>query len=716
MTPIGITVIRRAFRQALEHSRCVRVFFQLNRFRVISRQKAETMDKIEQAVLEINELCNRIDALIRTLPDDTGQQTSGIMSCHGDIRSGLSQDLLDQPLLQQAQERFSTMMEQLQDLLQDHATEDTPASDSEKQVEGAKQAQERRLIELCETVENAVEEKNRAGLERKVRAVQQEWKTAGQLVPELKRDFSVRFMNACDAFYRVQREYWENLGWERWANLNLKKELCVAVEKLREHDDLEGMPDIVREAQRRWKTIGPVSRQMSDQVWDRFKMACDAVYDKCLTEKNRLHDRVQAMVGFLNNPDTEPDASSIHWKETGDRLKEIQSQWNRIGMLPQGLEKDLRKSFQSLCNRFFDRQRSFYETLNQERLENLKKKEELCRQAQSFSDSTDWIETTNRLKELQRSWKEIGPIPKKEGDRLWQQFQAACNGFFERMEQSKPDNVREKRILCEKVEALVSGLNESSNYKKIANKLIDYQNQWKQIGPVPDAHKDDLWERFHSRCDVFFEKRRQFLSRLEKTQALNREQKEPLVVEVEQLAESTDWKKTGERIKALQKAWKQIGPAAPKAERLLRERFRKACDSFFGRRRKHFETLDQERAGNLEKKTMLCLTIEVLARMIMTERAMPDTDAASMAEQLSLALEMKNEIVVPGDEKATWDRAFQRVRQVQKEWKRIGPVPVKEEKPLWDRFRRASDLFFSSRPTSGKPENHRSGNFTGHSN
>ncbi len=571
-------------------------------------------------------------------------------------------------------------------------------AEAERRAAEAVQEQEARLHTLCEAVEAAVEAEDRAGLEKTVRAARAEWKAAGDRVPEVKTALSDRFGTACDRFFQVQREFREKTEWERWANLTQKEELCVIVEALADAETTEGLPEMVREVRNRWKSIGPVAREKAAPVRERFRTACDAVYGRCLSEKEALAAEARDLVQGV--PETEGFESAAHWEQVSDALKTIQARWKAIGPLPRSLEKPLFDAFQSQCNAFFERRRGFYQALDAERKENLARKTALCEEAASLSESTDWGAAAVRLKELQRRWKAVGPVPREDADRLWHRFQSACNRFFERLEAAKPDHLVQKQALCGQVESLTASVADD-DLKETAQKIMALQEEWKAVGPVPEAAADALWERFQAPCDRFFERYRDHVREIRSRREENGEQKEAIAAEAESLAGSDNWKETGDRLKTLQKQWREIGPAPRRVERVLWERFRSACDAFFTRRNARFASLDRERAQNLEKKEEICLRLEVLAQLASPEGA-PDVDASDRAaERVRVGLEYKDGVIVPDDRKTSWENALKTVRRLQAEWKAAGPVRSEDHRRLRRRYRRAVEAFFPPRPAAG---------------
>ncbi len=599
--------------------------------------------------------------------------------------SGLQTDL---------QERFGTA----------HETWLGLRKESEERLKHQQEEQEKRLLELCAAAEAACDAEERAGLDQQIRTAQQEWRASGSLIPEIKNDLTPRFRDACDHFFARQREYWENVKWERWANQNQKEELCQLAEIAAQSGETQGMADIVREFQKKWKSVGPVPKEKSDELWQRFTKACDEVFQRCLAEKTKIYNELKEVITSVSREGADGENGNAPEDggraDTAEKIKEIQSRWNAIGSLPLGLEKDLRQEFQQTCNVFFENRRTLYQKQDLERQQNLKIKTRICEKAELLSGSADWNRTAGRLKELQRQWKETGPVPRNEGDTLWQRFRLACDTFFDRMKLMEPENLKKKEELCAQAEELIRSVSDE-NMEKTGREVMGLQKQWKEIGPVPAEHADAIWDRFHKPCDEFFARHREYLKKRESEWAQNQARKEELLREAEELADSAQWKETGDRLKEIQQNWKETGPAARKTEQEMWFRFRAACDRFFIRRKAYFEEQDRSRLENLKKKEWLCLCLETLSRLVLPEKSLPDYAPVFAAEHLSIGLEYRETVVVPGNPKATWERTLQKVRDIQKEWKAIGPVPQEKDEEIWKRFRSAADLFFAGRPDTG---------------
>lgn len=552
------------------------------------------------------------------------------------------------------------------------------------------------LLALIEIVEEAIDSEDRSGLEKKVRKTREKWERISPSSHPGKNALEARFEDAVSRFFQKQKEYWEELKWERWANLTRKEELCVLVESFSQMEIPVGVARMVMDAQKKWKEIGPVEREKSEEIWSRFRSACDQAFDLCFKYKKALcEDAGKEIIPFLEK-DTAEEVEAKELKAAAETVKQIQNKWNQVGYLPQSIEKNLRRDFQTLCNRFFEFQRSFFQQLDGQREENLREKQKLCEQAEALQDSEEWAETSRILKNLQKKWKKTGPIPKEYGDTLWERFQDACNGFFNRLEAEKPKNQKIKDELCKQAEECLEKAKTMENPESQKSRFIELQNQWKEIGPVTDSESRALWKRFRSTCDSYFEYLKSYKEEMSSLFEENRQKKISLIRQAEDLIYSEDWKTSGEKLADLQNQWKEIGTSGRKDDQRLWKEFRNTCDMFFKRRRDHFEEKDKKRKDNQEIKEFLCLSLELLARLIYPEKQI-ETGNSTPAEQLSLGLEYKNDVLVPGDRKQTFDRAMRKVREIQARWKETGPVSQAMDSELWLRYRKALDIFYSSR-------------------
>lgn len=292
---------------------------------------------------------------------------------------------------------------------------------------------------------------------------------------------------------------------------------------------------------------------------------------------------------------------------------------------------------------------------------NHERKEDLCRQAESLSASTEWKAVAERLRQLQVEWKDVGSAGRDCDDRLGARFRTAQDRFYERrsahFEKQAADrhsNRSRKEALCSRAESLAG----STDWKGASEALRALQAEWKMIGPAGRDHDDALWSRFRTAQDRYFSRRQAHFEQQDQQRQRSRVRKEALCSRAEALAGSSDWKDAGDALKALQSEWKAAGPAGRDFDDALWERFRRAQDRFFQRRSALFESREREQRENLARKEHLC----------------------SRAESLAHASDYKS--------------ATGEVKELQAAWKAIGHVPRESADRLWARFRSACDRVF----------------------
>ncbi len=531
------------------------------------------------------------------------------------------------------------------------------------------------LAALCEVVEAAAAGKgdNRFELEGRVKEARKAWRASGGPEPSVKKELETRFNTAVSSFQEAQAEFREALDWEMWSNLNLKKRIAGELSELSGEADPVRTARKIRELSASWERIGPVSRQDVGEVNDAYRSSFASCCERCMALKRKLHAEVEEIVNV-------PGISGGN-----ERVRALQEEWKKMGALPLAEDRELGKSFKALCNAYYENRKALFRKQDGERQANLHLKTELCETAEGLSESTEWVVAAEVLKGLQARWKEIGPVPRRSGDELWVRFRGACDRFFGRLEQEKPENLKKKEALVEKLEALTATLDGERDLEKTAPEVMALQKAWKEIGPVPREASESLWKRFREPCDRFFRMRSEH--RLN-----NRTAKEVLAEQAEGLMEETDWKETGEKLMNLQREWKAIGPAPAREEKELWKRFHGACDRFFHRRNRYYTELDRERVENLRIKEKLCASLELLAQIADLAPSKDASVSFPMAEQLRLGMELKDEVTAQG-EKETRENAMRKFRKIREAWTRTGPVPRKHEKELRERYGAAERPF-----------------------
>ena len=308
------------------------------------------------------------------------------------------------------------------------------------------------------------------------------------------------------------------------------------------------------------------------------------------------------------------------------------------------------------------------EDLEKQKLENLSKKQAILDELKEIISSDDTLKKTyDDFRALQDRWKEIGPVPAAENANLWNNYHFLVEKFFDKVRIGRElrdldmkKNLDAKIELCEKAEELLDEKSISKSFKE----LQKLHEEWKEIGPVPQDKKDEIWERFKAATDKINQMRREHYSKIEEEQNANLEAKKALCEKAEEIANEdyqsvNAWQKKSTELSEIFGVWKTIGPASKKDNEEIWQRFRGSMDTFFAKKKDFFSTLKDRQTENLERKTQLCIEAEAL---------MESTD---------------------------WKNATEQMKKLQEEWKTIGPVPKRHTDKIWKRFRAACDTFFN---------------------
>jgi len=296
---------------------------------------------------------------------------------------------------------------------------------------------------------------------------------------------------------------------------------------------------------------------------------------------------------------------------TFQEFNALQIRWRELGQVPQGKVKDLWENYHHHVENFYDYIKINRELRDLDLKKNMDKKVGLCERAEALAeDESNPVRTFRQLQKLHENWREIGPVPRENKQELWERFKAATTiinkryqQYFEEERVKQKENLEKKVELCEQAEEFANF--DSTNpreWNEMTEKIIALQREWKTIGFAPRKDNTLVWERFRAGNDTFFRKKRDFWAKSKEKLHDSLAQKIEICEQAEELKESTDWKGTTDKLIALQKKWKTIGPVPRKQSDLVWKRFRAACDEFFNRKGSHFSGMTEDQEENLKAK------------------------------------------------------------------------------------------------------------------
>lgn len=346
------------------------------------------------------------------------------------------------------------------------------------------------------------------------KALQQQWNEIKNVPAEKATDLWKTYQLHVEQFYDTLKLNNEFRAYDFKKNLELKTALCERAEKLQEEEDVVSASRKLQQLHQEFREIGPVERDLREGIWNRFKAASTIINKRHqeyfesrkaqelenLEKKSAICDQVE---GFeLDSLKTFAD-----WNAISDKIIALQAEWKTIGFAPQKMNVKIFERFRAACDNFFTRKAEFFKSVRDSLNNNLKLKEELVAQAEALKDSTAWKETTDAIIALQKKWKEIGTVPKKFSDDVWNRFNAACDAFFEakkaanssqRSEQN--ENLQKKQAIIDEL-AAIDPATEEGDYRP---KLRKAQEDWNNIGHVPYKVKEDIYKAFRAQMDRLY--------------------------------------------------------------------------------------------------------------------------------------------------------------------------------------------------------------------
>ena len=329
-----------------------------------------------------------------------------------------------------------------------------------------------------------------------------------------------------------------------------------------------------------------------------------------LKKKESIIDRIKAMA-------TTPEEANKNFQE----FKSLQQEWKNIKPVPAEKVNELWRNYQLYVEQFYDLLNLNREAREYDFKKNLEKKTQLCEAAEKLADEQDVISAFHQLQDLHQEYRETGPVEKELREQIWQRFKAASTVInkrhqqhFEEIRAEEEENLVKKTALCEKVEDIVRQERKNTgDWDSQSKEIIALQQEWKTIGFTPQKMNTKIFERFRAACDEFFTKKGEYFKELKEKYAENAKRKQELVEKAQALKDSTDWKKTSEKLIALQKEWKTIGMVPKRLGDQLWEDFLAACNHFFeARNAVHADERNEERE-NLVKKNEIIEKLKQLA-------------------------------------------------------------------------------------------------------
>ena len=409
-----------------------------------------------------------------------------------------------------------------------------------------------------------------------------------------------------------------------------REQLVVAVEELTQQDTFKRSSKIIEIIEPLFKTMEDEKRNVALTKYieeggeeDSFEFRHDELFNRFDASQRLIRDRRAA---FHKEKEAAKERNLAKKEELLEQLrelvdgenastdikpiKEIQEAWKAVGPVPNQHNRTLWANYNALLDRFYNNRHILFELKELDRKKNYAAKLELCEKAETLDKTENIKDAIIQLNELHEEYKKIGAVPREVQEELWQRFKSASDIIYKKRKEyldSLKGELKENLVLKEKlIEELKSFTNFDSDrindWNAKTKEILAVQKKWDAIGGVPREKAKEINKGFWSNFKKFFSNKNEFFKKLEGLRKVNLEKKEELVKQAEAFAESQDWESTAEKIKALQREWKSIGPVPEKQRNLIYAQFKEACDTFFNNKRSNANQAEAEFLENQKGK------------------------------------------------------------------------------------------------------------------
>lgn len=385
-----------------------------------------------------------------------------------------------------------------------------------QKIEGEKQKNLHEKYRIIEEIKELVNRKESINdTFHQFRELQNQWRAIGVVPQQNINDLWETYHHYVEIFYDFIKINKELRDLDLKKNLELKIGLCEKAEALLLEPSVVKAFKTLQKQHEQWREIGPVPQEMKTEIWERFKNITSKINKKHqdyfdnlkLSQKKNLESKT-ALCERAEEISALEVKNIKEWEASYQEMIDLQKVWRTIGFAPKKDNNKIYNRFRTACDQYFNRKREFFAHNKEEQTNNLQLKTDLCIQAESLKESSEWKATTEDLINLQKKWKEIGPVPRKYSDSIWKRFRAACDYFFNKkaehynsIDSQYDDNYKLKLELISLIENFVPGNDAETNFLQ----LKEYQRQWSEIGFVPLKHKEEIQKSYRDAINKHFD-------------------------------------------------------------------------------------------------------------------------------------------------------------------------------------------------------------------
>jgi hypothetical protein len=349
---------------------------------------------------------------------------------------------------------------------------------------------------------------------KKIKDIQDRWKLAGAIPRDKYNTVWNNYHHYMETYYdalQLDREF-RDLDFKH--NLEEKQKLIKRTEALAEENNIDKAFRELQLIHRRWKEdIGPVAREIREEIWENFSAATKIIHDKKMLAEAALEETFKdnyaikkELIGLIDKVKEEAKPSHNGWQNAMKQVQEIRDVFFTAGRVPKDKNKEIWATFKDTTRNFNKAKNDFYKLQKSAQYDNLEKKRKLITLAEDNKDTEEFEKTTPLFKKIQHDWREIGHVPRKDSDVVWKQFKSACNHYFDRLHALKDEENKEELVNLEKKQAILAGMESitlSGDHKEDIQVIKAKITDWKRVGRVP-FKKKNIDQKFNKALDALF--------------------------------------------------------------------------------------------------------------------------------------------------------------------------------------------------------------------
>ena len=512
-----------------------------------------------------------------------------------------------------------------------------------------------------------------------------------------KSDIERKFDNALQIFKNNKNKFLENIEAEKQRNLETKNGIIDDLRKLLEENEatpknLKELNDSFKELQEKWKNVGPVPQNESNNLWQNYHFYVEKFFDilrinrelKDLDLKKNLEQKIK----LCEQAESLLLQDSV--KQSFKELQDLHEKWKEIGPVPEDKKEELWERFKNASDQINQRRREHYEQIYAEQQNNYNAKVVLCEKAEEFTaqpatTAKEFNAISDQLTELLKVWKTLGAAPPKVNEEIWNRFKGTLDKFFEKKKEffgkikdEQQTNYNMKVNLAIRAEAIAK----RTDWRAATDEILQLQKEWKEIGATSRKHSEAIWKRFRTACDQFFEAKSNYFNNAQEIEAENLKKKEDLIERLKNHAFGADRNENLEAIKAYQREWTEIGFVPKKEKDRIYAAYREALDQRFAdlkisaedRKRDNYRS----RINNILSDPNADRLLDKEKRFLMNKLEQLKNDISIWENNLGFFANSKNADLLKAEFSKKIDAAKQEVKELEYKLKMMNEKPKEE--------------------------------------